>query len=335
MWTIGLDVHWKQSSVCILDANGKKIKAFTIHGPWSRVIAALGKIDRPFAVCFEASCGYGYLYEALSQMASRVVVAHPGRLRLIFRSSRKTDRVDAEKLAKLLYLDEVPSAYVPSTSIRRWREMIEYRQALIGKRTRCKNGLRALLRSRGLAAPRGLWTRAGVAWLTTAALGDALASLRRDMLLEELSVLDRQVGRVTKALDQVARRESSVGLLQTIPGVGPRTAEAVAAYVADADRFGHSRQVGAYLGLVPREDSSAGVQRLGHITREGPSTVRKLLVEAAWQAIRRSAGVRARFERLTHGRSDRRKIAAVGVAHHLARCMVSMLKTGELWREAA
>ena len=335
MFYVGLDVHWKTSSICILDANGKKVKAFTVHGPWSKVIAALEEIDQPFEVCFEASCGYGYLYEALSKIARRVVVAHPGRLRLIFRSSRKNDRVDAEKLAKLLYLDEVPSAYVPKASTRQWREMIEYRQALIGKRTRCKNGLRALLRSRGLVAPRGLWTRTGVAWLSSTGLGDALADLRRVMLLEELSLLDHQVATATKALDQMAKNQSSVTLLQTIPGVGPRTAEAVAAYVADADRFGHSRQAGAYFGLVPREDSSAGVRRLGHITREGPSTVRKVLVEAAWQAIRRSVTVRDRFDRLTHGRADRRKIAAVGVAHYLIRCMVSMLKTGEVWREAA
>ena len=73
----------------------------------------------PFAVCFEASAGYGYLFERLQRVARRVVVAHPGHLRLIFRSKRKNDRVDAEKLAKLLFLDEVPGVYVPSGGTRR------------------------------------------------------------------------------------------------------------------------------------------------------------------------------------------------------------------------
>ncbi len=335
MWYVGLDVHWKTSSLCILDENGRRVKRLTIRSHWLKVLAECGRIPRPFAICFEASCGYGYLHEELSKMAQRVVVAHPGQLRLIFRSKRKNDRIDAERLAKLLYLDEVPAAYVPSVKIRRWRETIEYRQRLVAKRVRCKNGLRALLRSRALVAPRGLWSAKGLAWLRAAEVGDPLATLRRDMLLEELAVLSRQLQRVTGILNGVAQNHPGVIVLRTIPGVGPRTAEALAAYIADPDRFGRARQAGAYFGLVPCQDASAGSSRLGHITREGPATARKLLVEAAWQVIRRCPRTKKRFERIAGGKRDRRKIALVAVAHHLLRCMVSMLKTGEVWREAA
>jgi transposase len=254
---------------------------------------------------------------------------------LIFRSKRKNDRVDAERLAKLLYLDEVPAAYVPSVETRRWRETIEYRQRLVAKRVRCKNGLRALLRSRALVAPRGLWSAKGLRWLASVDIGDELAALRRDMLLEELGVLDRQVRRVTKVLDGIAETHSGVIVLRTIPGVGPRTAEALAAYIADPERFARTRQAGAYFGLVPCQDASAGSNRLGRITREGPSTARKLLVEAAWQVVRRCPRTKERFERMVASKSERRKIALVAVAHYLVRCMVSMLKTGEAWRPAA
>ena len=116
-------------------------------------------------MCFEASCGYGWLYERLKKMAQKVVVAHPGQLRLIFRSKRKSDRVDAEKLAKLLYLDEVPPVYVPSVQVRSWRAMIEHRQKLLQERVRTKNQLRALLRTHAIVAPRGLWTQKGLAWI--------------------------------------------------------------------------------------------------------------------------------------------------------------------------
>ena len=335
MWYVGLDVHWKTSSLCILDENGRRVKRMTIRSHWPEVVAECGRIARPFAICFEASCGYGYLHEAFSKIAQRVVVAHPGQLRLIFRSKRKNDRIDAERLAKLLYLDEVPAAYVPSVKTRHWREMIEYRQRLVAKRVRCKNGLRALLRSRALVAPRGLWSGKGVAWLGEVDVGDELADLRRAMLLEELGVLDRQVQQVTRVLDGIAKSHPGVIVLRTIPGVGPRTAEALAAYIADPERFGRGRQAGAYFGLVPCQDASAGMNRLGHITRQGPATARKLLVEAAWQVIRRSDPVRERFERIAAGKPDRRKIALVAIAHYLVRCMVSMLKTGEAWREAA
>ena len=78
------------------------------RGRGRTVLEELKTLRAPFAICFEASTGYGYLCERLQGMARRVVVAHPGHLRLIFRSTRKNDRVDAEKLAKLLFLDEVP-----------------------------------------------------------------------------------------------------------------------------------------------------------------------------------------------------------------------------------
>ncbi len=335
MYHVGLDVHWKTSTLCILDENGKRVKHMTIRGHWQKLLAECRRISEPFAVCFEASCGYGYLHDELSKIARKVVVAHPGQLRLIFRSRRKNDRVDSEKLAKLLYLDEVPTAYVPTRNVRQWREMIEYRQRLVAKRVRCKNGLRALLRSRGVVAPRGLWTVKGVAWLASLDFGEELANLRRTMLLEELSVFDRQILEVTKVLDRVGSRSSGVTVLRTIPGVGPRTAEAVMAYVADPNRFRRSKQIGAYFGLVPSQDSSAGKNRLGHITRQGPATVRKLLTEASWQTIRRCPRIKEMFERIAQGKPDRRKIALVAVAHHLVRSMLTMLKTGEVWRETA
>lgn len=334
MHFVGLDIHWRSTTMCILDENGRRIKRETIRRPWDRVLECCWKIPRPFAVCFEASCGYGYLYDKLSRMASRVVVAHPGQLRLIFRSKRKNDRVDAEKLAKLLYLDEIPPVYVPSVKVRQWRALIEHRQSLVAKRVRCKNGLRALLRGQGIVAPKGLWTRHGMAWLSLLALNGEWLQLQRDTLLAELDMLNTQLVRVTTALNRLAHRHPGVALLRTIPGVGPRTAEAVIAYVGDPARFGRTRQVGSYFGLVPCQDASAGVNRLGHITREGPSTVRKLLVEASWQLIRRCPRTQARFERLCQGKPDRRKIALVAVAHHLIRCMLSMLHTGEVWRKA-
>ena len=118
----------------------------------------------------------------------------------------------------------------------------------------------------------------------------------------------------------------------TIPGVGIRTAEAFVAYVDDIKRFARNRQVGSYFGLVPCQDSSAGKDRFGHITRDGPPTVRKLLCEALWCTLRHNPTVRAFFERVTNGDPYRKKIALVAVAHHLCRVMAAMLRTGEAWR---
>lgn len=332
MVSIGIDVHQRYSNVCVLDRQGNRIKEARVRTP--ELVEFVRTQRGVKQVCYEASLGYGPLYDQLTRIARRVVVAHPGQLRLIFRSKRKNDRVDAQKLALLLHLDEVPAVWVPRLDVRTWRRLIEARQRRVTDRTRTKNRLRGLLRGCGIAAPHrlGLWTRQGIAWLQSLELPTADAALERDLLLDDLERQEGSLRRVELRLNEIATKHPGVQLLQTIPGVGPRTAEAVAAYVGDARRFGRSRQVGRYFGLVPCQDQSADRNRLGHITREGPATVRRLLTEAAWQGIRRDARVRAYFERIQRGDPGRKKIALVATAHYLVRCMHAMLRDGEVWR---
>ncbi len=239
MFYVGLDIHCKHITMCTLNNDGKIVQRQTVRQA-DQMLRRLEELPGRFAVCYEASCGYGHYHELLTPLASRVVVAHPGLLRLIFRSKKKNDRNDAEQLAKLLYLDQVPTVHVPSADARAWRELIGYRRKLVQKRTRAKNGVRALLRTVGVRPPKrpGLWTRQGLVWLKAWEFSQRLHALKRD-----------------------------------------------------------------------------------------------LLVEATWQAIRRSPSVRARFERFQHGDANRKKIALVATAHYLLRVMWSMLKNGTLWRE--
>jgi transposase len=261
-----------------------------------------------------------------------VVVAHPGQLRLIFRSKRKNDRVDAEKLAKLLFLDEVPPVHVPSAEVRSWRSMLEHRRKLVGEQTRTKNSIRSLLRGQGVQAPRGLWTRQGLTWLASVRLATDLDELQRDILHERLQSVASMIKRVERVLNRMAEAHPGVQLLRTIPGVGPRTGEAVVAYIDEPGRFQRNKAIGSYFGLIPKQDASGRSNRLGHITREGPSLVRCLLVEAAWQGIRRCPRIREVYERILRGDKERKKIALVATAHHLLRAMLAMLQTGEVWR---
>ena len=332
MQYVGLDAHLRTSTFCVLVARGRKITTRTVKGSWAAVFTELERIKRPFAVCFEASAGYGVLFERLQRLARRVVVAHPGHLRLIFRAKRKNDRVDAEKLAKLLFLDAVPAVHVPSGSTQAWRRMIEHRRRLVGERTRAKNALRALFRSLGIETPRGLWSRRGLTWLTAVPLPTAMDALQRDILQERLVALTEMIQRVEAVLGQTGAAHSGVHLLMTIPGVGVRTAEAVMAYIDNPHRFHRNKAIGCYFGVVPCQDASARSNRLGHITREGPSVVRALTVEAAWQGIRYSPHIRAFYERVRRDDPGRTKIALVATAHYLLRTMLAMLQTGEVWR---
>jgi transposase len=332
MLYVGLDVHASRSSLCILNDGGQVVNRQEIKGSWPRLIEAVKAIEAPFSLCYEASCGYGTLYDQLRPLAHHVAVAHPGKLRLIYRSKRKNDRFDAEKLAKLLLLDLVPAVHVPKLDVRNWRSLITWRQRLIDKRVVCKNQIRSALRELGTESPagKGLWTKKSLLWLSNLDLG-AVGSLKVQMGLEELEGLNRKIALVEKELLKISDKHPGVALLRTIPGVGIRTAEAFCAFVDDVTRFRRNRQLGAYFGLVPCQDASADKNRLGHITREGPAVMRKVLTEATWMAVRLDPRIKMFFERVMGGKPDRKKIALVATSHHLVRVMGAMLRTGQAY----
>jgi transposase len=330
----GIDIHLKWWAVCVLNEFGKPVLRKQVRN-LPDLVRTLEGLGERLAVCFEASCGYGYYHALFSRIAERVVVAHPGQLRLIFRSKRKRDALDAEKLAKLLFLDEVPAVHVPSADMRAWRELIVFRQRLVHKRTRAKNAARALLRHQGIPVPArpGLWTRRGSTWLRGLVFAQPVHALQRDLLLDEIDTLSQQIARVERQLRACSQGHPGVALLRTIPGVGPRTAEAMVAFVDDPRRFRHSKEIGAYFGWVPCQDQSGDRNRLGHITRDGSPVVRHLLTEAVWQGIRRSPSIRAYFERMQRNDPQRKKIALVATAHYLSRVMWSMLLHQRAWEE--
>ena len=152
----------------------------------------------------------------------------------------------------------------------------------------------------GITAPPrpGIWTAKGLAWLKQLEFSQPLQALKRDLLVQEIEAFSQQLAQVERGLAAYSRDNLSVWQLRSIPGVGLRTAEAVVAFIDDPHRFAHSKKVRAYFGLVPSQDQSGETNRLGHITREGCTAVRHLLVEAVWQALR-SLGDRASLLR-TH-----------------------------------
>lgn len=335
MYHVGLDIHVNYITVCILDSNGKVWRRCTLKSI-DEVASFLSTLDGACQVCYEASTGYGCIFAALSPVAKRVAVAHPGSLRLIYRSSKKNDRADAFKLAKLLYIDEVPVVHVPSQEVQAWRAMITFRRKQVEKRTRSKNAIRGLLRSLGIKAPPAgrLWTRKGARWLAGLTLDNSMHTLKLRSLRREIDMFNEEIREVEKDLDRYAEKSAAVTILRTIPGVGIRTAEAVAAFIDDPHRFANSKRLGSYFGLVPKQDQSGSTNRLGHITREGSATVRHLLTEAVWQAVRRSPRIKMYMARMQRDDPQRKKIAIVATAHYLIRVMWSMLKHNTTWLES-
>lgn len=334
MLYVGLDIHSKHIDLCVISDRGGIVQRGKVRQV-DQMVRVLEALPKPISVCYEVSCGYGYYHDLLTPIATQVVAANPGRLQLIFGSKRKNDRIDAEKLAKLLLVGAAVAVHVPSANVRLWRELITMRRRCVEKRTRAKNSLRALLRTVGVRAPGrpGLWTKAGMQWLKQLEFPQIGYALKRDLLVDEIESFSAQIARLEKGLKPFSDDNVAVWQLRSVPGVGLRTAEAVVAFLDDPQRFPHSKKIGAYFGLVPSQDQSGSKNRLGHITREGCATVRQLLTEAVWVGVRLSPTIRAYFERLQRNDPARKKIAVVATAHYLARVMWAMLRSGSLWSE--
>ena len=129
MFHVGLDIHSTRITICVLGETGQVVHRAQVRTVEEMLVTLKGLPDR-FEVCYEASCGYGHYHDVLRPLAARVLVAHPGHLRLIFRSKNKNDRNDAERLAKLLYLGETPTVHVPSAEIRAFMQQPETKKKI-------------------------------------------------------------------------------------------------------------------------------------------------------------------------------------------------------------
>jgi len=340
---IGMDVDDKKIVACGMRQDGSE--AYETLGPTVEAMRAYVRRQQEEGVrvhlAFEISGQAGYLHDALVDEVASVQVANPTQATWIYRTPKKNDRLDARKLALLMRFGELPRVHMPAKEGRQWRAMIGHRAKRVHQQTRAKNRIRAVLKEQGIRRPAykgGWWNQANRAWMASLAQGgdwmEESWRFRLGQWLGELRMVEGQIAQVTRRLDAYLARHPGGALLQTAPGIGPRTAEALLAYTDDVERFRTAKQYCGYFGVTPKLDESGSTRRLGHISKQGPAVARWLLCESAWRAIRYSAGLRAFFDRVTAGQTGRRKIAIVAVARKLLCIVRAMLRSGEAFNEA-
>lgn len=218
----------------------------------------------------------------------------------------------------------------PDAAVRDLRQLLIHRHRLVQIRTRVKNGLQHLAMNRGMQKKSKLWSAAGQrAFLELPLPG--WAGCRRQDLLALLAKLDEQIRPLDAAVEKAAFAHEQARLLMTQPGVGAITALAFVVTIGAADRFGRGKQVSSYLGLIPREHSSSGQQRLGAISKQGNSFMRLLLVEAAQTAVRLDEGLRKKYQQRCHSKA--KGVAKVAAARKLAVRLYWMLRTNTPYPE--
>src|SRR5262250_3514208 len=239
--------------------------------------------------------GYSRWFERLlTELGFEVWIGDAAEIKTKRAKKQKTDRQDAQLLLKLLLEERFPRIWVPSPENRDLRQLLWHRHRLVQMRTRIMNQLQALAMNEGKRYKTKLWSTQGRTELEKLPLAP-WASRRRRELLELLDRLDPSIEELSKAVEREARKQPDVLRLMTHPGVGALTALAFVLIIGTTERFQRGKQIGTYVGMIPSEDSSAGKQRLGHISKQGNSLLRFLLVEAAQAAARSHPDWRRRY----------------------------------------
>jgi transposase len=328
MIIIGVDYHPSDQYIAFVDTEtGEYGERQLTHSDkaaekFYRELAARGVSVR---VGLEAT-GYSRWFERLlAELGIEVWIGDAAEIKTKRVRKQKTDREDARLLLRLLRENNFPRIWVPSAENRDLRQLLWHRHRMVQMRTRIMNQLQALAMNEGLRRKKKLWSDQGRAQLEKLSLGN-WASRRRKDLLELLDRMNPSIEELTAVVEQEAKKWPEVLRLMTHPGVGPLTALAFVLIIGTPERFQCGKQIGSYVGLIPEEDSSAGHQRLGHITKQGSSLLRFLLGEAAQAAARCDVDWRRRYMHLAVRRQ--RNIAKVAMARRLAVRLYWMWRNG-------
>jgi transposase len=336
---VAIDLGKYKSVACLYqgDPAGARFESLTTDRQHLRQLFAQ---HRRAVVVIEACALAGWVHDLCGELGLSCKVANTAAEAWKFKHcKRKTDKDDALRLAQLEALGQLPTVTLPPPQTRQWRALIACRQVLVGRRVACQNRIRALLVGQGLPAPRGhrAWTEVGLQGIGQHArpLSDCGPDeLWRGLLglaLTELGQVRALLEQAEAKLDALARKDQDVQRLETIPGVGTRTAEVIVTHLHQPERFASGKQVSAYAGLVPRQFQSGETDHRGRITRRGPALLRKLLVECAWVMLRYNPWAQAVYLRLSKGKA-RKKQAIVALARKLlVRCW-AMLRDKKVWQ---
>jgi transposase len=318
MLMIGVDYHPSVQQIAFTDTETGEVGERRLNhsdGEAEKFYRELKERGISVRVGIEAT-GYSRWFERLLvELGFEVWIGNAAEIKTQRVRKQKTDRADALLLLKLLLENRFPQIWVPSPENRDLRQLLWHRHRLVQMRTRIMNQLQAIAMNEGKRWKKRLWNKQGRAELEKFQLAP-WASRRRQDLTELLDRLNPTIEELTTAVQQEAKKRPEVLRLMTHPGVGCLTALAFVLIIGTPERFECGKQIGSYVGLIPAEDSSAGRQRLGHISKQGSTLLRFLLVEAAQAAVRSDLDWKRRYIHLAMRRQ--KSIAKVAMGRKLA-----------------
>lgn len=330
MIILGCDFHPSWQQIAWLDTEtGETGEQKLVHAEGEAQPFYQG-LRAPVLIGMEATGNSQWFVELVEDLGHEIWIGDAAQIRASYVRKQKTDKRDAAHILKLLVEGRFPRLWSPDREQRDLRQLVLHRHKLVLIRARVKNELQHLSLNKGMQRKHRLWSEAGLQLLRELPL-KPWAGCRREDLLGLLRMLDEQIGKLDRAVQQAAEENPGARLLMTQPGVGPNTALAFVLTLGDVSRFARGKQVASYLGLIPREESSGGRQKLGAISKQGNRLLRSLLVEAAQIAVRYDPQFRKQYLHRCHTKA--KGVAKVAAARKLAVRLYWMLRTQKPYPE--
>ena len=323
---LGIDVHKRYAQVAVMDEDGKIVEEVRVEN------ANLDDLAQQYAgaqAAIEATSNYYHIYDTLSEHLD-VTVAHPKELNQIADTDKKTDRVDAKELARMVRLNSVPESYVPADEIREARALVRGRQSLVEHRTEYANKIHGLLSDHGINEDVKPLTQEGREFLRELSLPTPWDSVLASYL-EVIETLTDEIQNLEETIEERAGSLEETQLLMTIPGVSYYTALTIYAELGEIGRFDGDKEVVSYVGLNPviRESGDSRIE--GELSKRGSARVRWLLVQAAHTAVHtcNDEYLSRFYERLASRKNSQKAIVAT--ARKMLVSIYHMLDRGEVY----
>ncbi|MWV38843.1 IS110 family transposase [Natrialba sp. INN-245] len=323
---LGIDVHKRYAQVAVMDEAGEIVEEVRVEN------TNLDDLAQRYAgaeAAIETTSNYYHIHDTLSEHLD-VTVAHPKELNQIADTDKKTDRVDAKELARMIRLNSVPESYVPTDEIREARALVRGRQKLVENRTEYANKIHGLLSDHGITEdvkPLSVEGREFLRELSLPAPWDILL----ESYLNVIETLTDEIEHVETTIEEHAGSLKETQLLMTIPGVSYYSALTFYAELGEIDRFDGHKEVVSYVGLNPviRESGDSRIE--GCISKRGSGRMRWILVQSAYVAVHTcNDEYLSRFYNRIASRKNSKK-AIVATARKLLVSIYYMLDRGEVY----
>jgi transposase len=329
---VGMDVHKKTYSVTAI-CEGVIVKRDTLKASPQILISYLkkrfgsGKIMTAYEAGF---CGF-HLHRAVEAAGIENIVVHAAGIE-ISNSRVKTDKRDSLKIATHLYEGKLRSVYVPAVEQEDNRTVTRLRDTFCKERTRIGNQIKSLLHLHNLISADNK-KKVSLKWIIGLSQMEMTPGVK--FSIEAFVAMWLQFNEKMREIDMEIKKQATKEreiqrMYEAVSGIGSTSARILANELGDLQQFKNERQLFSYIGFTPSEHSSGEHTRQGHITKQGKPIVRKILVQAAWVAIRHDKRLQEVYERIAAKSGAKRAIVAV--ARRLIGCIRACFRTGELYR---